>query len=307
MFRSVSFSVVLLATLVVGASSASAQRAMPIPGTNARIALPSGCGLSGPGSITCGGEQLDVGGSSLGFDEMLAAYRASGHEVHELPVPGRRLFFAAIPGGRMVLVRDGDEERLVLLARSSRPGFEAGQTFARVVLAIEPPARGPIVTGFEGLTRDRLPYATVYWSDGSLTFTSSAIGTDDRMGISGFLRETQGTSMTELCDNRTISDRMPSTLLLRHQRQLTAQVSLCEEAFTVDMAGRRVLAAQFGYVMHDGHAYSLTMTYSLEPTEDPVGCLTGFEHFALPILSDVLGIGSDDDERDERGTRHARR
>lgn len=83
---------------------------------------------------------------------------------------------------------------------------------------------------------------------------------------------------------------------------------MCEEAFVVTLPdGRRRLAAQFGYVFEGGHAYSLTMSYGLTETESPFTCLDGFEHFALPALSAVLGVGGAHEEtRDRADARRAR-
>lgn len=278
-----------LALSALVSSPALAQR-LPIGGTNAEIALPPGCSIAGPGTIACGTETVSLGGSSLTYDELVAAHRAAGHVVNELP-RRPRMFITETSGGRMLFVRDGADERLFALGTTSAPGGRAGETFAHVFLALAPPEHGAIVSGFEHLRRDSLPYPTVYWNDGSLAFTTSAIETGGGLsGTRGFLRRTQHTTMATLCDNRSITDRLPSRLVLRHQRELSEAISVCEEAFIVRAGDHRVLAAQFGYVFPDGDAYSLTMTYGLTGEESEHTCLEGFEHFALERLGEVIGL-----------------
>lgn len=281
-------------TLVFSLAAPSlAQAPVPIPGARAHIVLPPGCALEGLGTVVCGTERVSIGGSALGFDELRAAHVAAGHEVQDVPVRPRS-FFVTLAAHRLLMVRDAEDERVLLLGTTTRPGAEAGQSFGRVFLALETERRGSVVTGYASLDRSRIPHATVYWSEGTLAFTSGAIEVGaERLGTAGFFRENSGTTMTALCDNGSITSQVRARLLVRHQRVINEVVSVCEEAFVVQTPMRRVLAAQFGYILRDGRAYSLTMTYSLEDGERETDCIEGFEHFALPALAALLGVGDE--------------
>ena len=276
-----SLSVALALILSLTAASVSAQAAVPIPGTHARVVLPSGCELVLQGTIVCGDSFITVGGSALTWEELRAQHVRRGHHVQDLPGVAHT-FFLVPPSGGILLVRDGADERLIVQGHSSTESFETGRLYGQVFMAIEPPARGPIVTGFRHLSRADIPYPTLQWVGDALFFSSTAVEVGGALSLGGSIEHTEATSMERLCDSPA-SDA-PSETLVQHHEQLGREGSFCEEASLVEGSARRGLNAAFGFVLPSGEGFAIRMTYALEPTDDPFRFLEGFRHFARPLL-----------------------
>lgn len=294
-----SLALVTLFLSLVSSTVVAAQARVPIPGTTATIALPSGCELVHRGQIVCGTETILVGGTSLGFDELRTLHRERGHTVHEPPGTTGQLF-VGLPDGGVVIIRDGLDERLLLICASSRLSFQSGLVYARVSLALVAAARGPVVEGFGHLARRDIPYATVHWSGEALYFTNDAIGVRGELTIGGWIAATDESAMTSLCTVSGPSD-LPTETIYRVQRRTTDGASVCEEAALVYGSARRALLASVGLVpFADGQGYRVQMVYGLRDDEDADRVLDGFVHVAHPMLQRVFGTP-------ERAARHARR
>ncbi len=276
-----SLAVLLALYITTTASLAAAQAAVPIPGTHATVVLPPGCELVLQGTISCGDSFITVGGSALTWDELRALYVRRGHHVQDLPGVADT-FFLVPPSGGILLVRDGVDERLIVQGRSPTESFETGRLYGRVFMAIEPPARGPIVSGFRHLSRADIPYPTLQWVGDALFFSSTAVEVGGALSMGGSIEHTEATSMERLCE-ASASDA-PTETLVRHHERLGREGSFCEEASVVVGPARRGLNAAFGFVLASGEGFSIRMSYALEPTDDPFQFLEGFRHFARPLL-----------------------